>query len=138
MEENNKTEEVKVGHYKVESILLIESNFSRNLSFDRNEQEVINEINLSHEILEDLVENKFGIILKLEFTGKQLDFILCTATIKMLGVFEKIGDPALPEDMFKKINAPAIIYPFIREHLHNISLKANIVNVLLPTVNFKV
>ncbi|MEO6404545.1 MAG: protein-export chaperone SecB [Ferruginibacter sp.] len=57
--------------------------------------------------------------------------------MKMMGLFEKTGDPLLTEEAFKKVNAPAIIYPFIREHLHNICLKGGIASVLLPTVNFK-
>ena len=55
----------------------------------------------------------------------------------MLGGFEKYGEPILTDDKFKAINAPAIIYPFIREHLHNLCQKSGIPNVLLPTVNFK-
>ena len=135
---NSDNEEVKTGGYKVESVILIESSFSRMSSVDLNEHIVTNEININHEAFETSLDNKFGVILSLDFTGKQGDIDFCTAKIKMLGIFEKIGEPALNEESFKKINAPAIIYPFIREHLHNICLKAGIVNVLLPTVNFKV
>ncbi len=131
-------EEPKTGHYKVESVILIESNFSRLPSIDRNEHTVTNEININHEVFETSIDNKFGVILILDFIGKQGNVDFCKSQIKMLGIFEKIGEPALNEDAFKKINAPAIIYPFTREHLHNICLKAGIVNVLLPTVNFKV
>ena len=55
----------------------------------------------------------------------------------MIGVFEKYGEPVITDDKFKAVNAPAIIYPFVREHLYNICLRAGIGNVLLPTVNFK-
>lgn len=137
-EKKQEHEEVKTGGYKVESIALIESSFSRLPSIDQNEHTVTNEINFNHEVFETSLENKFGVILTLDFIGKQSDKNFCTSTIKMLGVFEKVGDPALNEESFKKINAPAIIYPFIREHLHNICLKSGIVNVLLPTVNFKI
>lgn len=131
-------EEPKTGGYKVESIVLIESIFSRQPSIDAREHTITNVINFNHEIFETFVEKKFGVILTLDFTGKQNDSDFCTSKIKMLGIFEKIGEPALSEEYFKTVNAPAIIYPFIREHLHNICLKAGIVNVLLPTVNFKV
>ena len=137
-ETKNTNEEIKSGGYKVESVILIESSFSRLPAIDRNEHTVTNEINVNHEVFETSSDNKFGVVLNLDFIGKQTDIDFCTAKIKMLGIFEKIGEPALSEDSFKKINAPAIIYPFIREHLHNICLKAGIVNVLLPTVNFKV
>ena len=138
--EDTKTiqEEIKSGGYKVESVILIESSFARLPSIDRNEHTVTNEININHEVFETSSDNKFGVILNLDFIGKQGDNNFCTSKIKMLGIFEKIGEPPLNEESFKKVNAPAIIYPFIREHLHNICLKAGIVNVLLPTVNFKV
>ncbi len=138
MEENITPEEPKTGHYKVETISLIESNFSRLPSIERNEHAVTNEIIIDHEIFETSIDNKFGVVLSLDFTGKQGDLDFCKSKIKMLGIFEKIGEPALNHDAFTKINAPAIIYPFMREHLHNICLKAGIVNVLLPTVNFKI
>jgi preprotein translocase subunit SecB len=138
MEEKLANKEEKTGHYKVETVSLIESTFTRLPSIDRNEHAVTNEIAIEHEVFETSFDNKFGVILILDFTGKQSDLEFCKSRIKMLGIFEKIGEPALNEDTFKKINAPAIIYPFMREHLHNICLKAGIINVLLPTVNFKV
>jgi preprotein translocase subunit SecB len=138
MEENiSNQEEIKTGGYKVESVILIESNFSRLPSINQIEHAVTNEINISHEVFDTNVENTFGVILTLDFVGKQSDVDFCTSKIKMLGIFEKVGEPPLNEESFKKINAPAIIYPFIREHLHNICLKAGVANVLLPTVNFK-
>lgn len=126
------------GVYKVENVILLESNFSRKVSVDLGDRIITNEINITPEAHEASIDNKFGVILTLDYTGKQNDVIVCTSKIKMIGIFEKTGEPALSEDAFKKINAPAIIYPFIREHLHNICLKAGIASVLLPTVNFKV
>lgn len=127
-----------IGGYKVENVILIESTFSRSRSIDLKDFTISPELNISHEAHETTLENKFGVTLTLDYKGKQNEIIICAAKITMLGVFEKIGEPQLGEDGFKKINAPAIIYPFIREHLHNICLKAGIANVLLPTVNFKV
>ena len=131
-------EEPKSGGYKVENVSLLESVFSRVINFDSKDGEITNEINIDSQALESIESNKFGVTLELNFEGKQADKIICNSKIKMIGIFEVIGEPALTEDVFKRINAPAIIYPFIREHLHNICLKAGIVNVLLPTVNFKV
>jgi len=96
------------------------------------------EFNISHEAHETNPENKFGVTLTLDYKGKQNELVICAAKITMLGIFEKTGEPPISEEGFKQINAPAIIYPFIREHLYNICLKAGIANTLLPTVNFKV
>lgn len=132
------TQSAPVGGYKVENVILIESTFSRNSSINLNDFKLLPEINISHEAHETNPENKFGVTLTLNYNGRQNDIIVCVAKITMLGIFEKTGEPPISENGFKQINAPAIIYPFIREHLHNICLKAGIANVLLPTVNFKV
>lgn len=143
MEDKNITEPIEtseakpIGGYKVENVLLIESIFSRNSSIISKDYTISPELNISHEAHETTHENKFGVTLTLDYKGRQNDVVICSAKIKMLGVFEKTGEPAIAEDGFKQINAPAIIYPFIREHLHNICLKAGIANVLLPTINFK-
>jgi preprotein translocase subunit SecB len=141
MDENSTPEIIsevpKTGFYKVDNVFLIESSFLRDIDIDFKNVEIKNQINITPEAHETAPDNKFGVTLCLEYKGKQNEKNVCSATIKMLGVFEKIDVPALSEDIFKKINAPAIIYPFIREHLHNICIKAGIVNIFLPTVNFK-
>lgn len=133
-----KNEAPPIGGYKVENVVLLNSIFQRETNIDFKVGAVSHEINISSEAHESTPEGQFGVTLQLEFKGKQMTHIVCTATIKMIGIFEKNGEPPLPEDIFKKINAPAIIYPFIREHLHNICLKAGISNIFLPTVNFKI
>jgi preprotein translocase subunit SecB len=39
-------------------------------------------------------------------------------------------------DQFGHVNAAAIIYPYIREHLSNLSAKAGLGLIFLPPVNF--
>lgn len=129
--------EVKTGGFRVENMFLIESSFTREKDIDLRNVEINNEIGINTIPHEVNANNKFGVILSLDFKGKQNDKVVCNGHIKMMGLFEKVGEPAISDDAFKKINAPAIIYPFVREHLHNICLKAGIANVLLPTVNFK-
>jgi len=58
------------------------------------------------------------------------------AKIVMVGVFEKIGDTDLKIDSFGQINAPSIIFPYIREHLTSLSVKAGVNPVVLAPVNF--
>lgn len=57
--------------------------------------------------------------------------------VTMVGVFKCNGNPT-PEqkDSFGRINGAAIIFPFIREHIANIALKAGLGVVILPPVNF--
>jgi preprotein translocase subunit SecB len=123
--------------YNVESVILVESTFSRINNIEEKGSQLNHEISLLPVPHETGADNKFSVTLTLSYVGKFIDITVCTATIKMIGGFEKYGEPKLTDDKFKAINAPAIIYPFLREHLHNLCLKAGIANVLLPTVNFK-
>ena len=55
---------------------------------------------------------------------------------KHVGMFSVDGDSAnLPMDDFLKYNAPAIMFPFVREHVSSITTKAGIPTVLLPPMN---
>lgn len=57
--------------------------------------------------------------------------------VKMAGVFERVGESKLEDlEQFGKINGAAIIFPYIREHITNLSLKAGIPPIILPPVNF--
>lgn len=126
------------GSYKIENILLISSSFSRERTIDFSKGITLNFEHTSEAQETSDEDGKFGVSLSFAFKGMQNESIAFVSDVKMIGVFEKIGEPAVPEDAFKKINAPAIIYPFIREHIHNLCLKASVGNVLLPTVNFKI
>ncbi len=52
------------------------------------------------------------------------------------GTFNKIGNPVLDVETFLTINAPSIMFPFVREFLAGISLKAGLQPILLHPVNF--
>lgn len=57
--------------------------------------------------------------------------------IRMKGGF--LGTEDIPQDVFEKfstVNAPAIMYPFIRSIITNYTAQANIPPVILPTINF--
>lgn len=138
MEQSTLPDQQTTGHYKVVSVLLLESIFRRDTGVDSTvTNDIENEINITPIAHETTPDNKFAVTLFVKYKGLQNQEQICVAEIKMIGVFEKINEPVWPEEKFKAINGPAIIYPFIREHLHNLCLKAGIANVLLPTVNFK-
>lgn len=56
--------------------------------------------------------------------------------VSMRGLFERSGETSLPSDQFGKVNGPAILFPFVREHLANLTLRANLPPILLPPINF--
>lgn len=114
---NIEKQDVKPSGYKVESVLLLTSNFWRDINFDIQSYTGVNsKIDVKPEGHETTPEGKFAVTLTLKYEATYNSEDICKAEITMIGVFEKFGEPPLPDDKFKAINAPAIIYPFIREH----------------------
>jgi len=126
MNDNNKT-------YKLKSLSLIESNFSREAEIDF-ATEISNDIDI--DIQHTLIDVDVIISLKVDLNGKFKRKKLFRFTTKYIGVFEIGNEDILPVEKFVEANGPAIMYPFIREHIATTSLKAGLQPVLLPPVNF--
>lgn len=57
--------------------------------------------------------------------------------VTMKGVFKIKGDLPFSLEEFGEVNAPSIIYPYIRQHVRHLTLEANISPpILLPVINF--
>ncbi|MEO8589810.1 MAG: protein-export chaperone SecB [Flavobacteriales bacterium] len=61
---------------------------------------------------------------------------LLKAEVTMKGLFEQKGETQLNVDTFAQVNGPAILFPFIREQLASLTMKANIPPILLAPINF--
>ena len=124
-----------MANYKLISITLTESYLKReekvileqeggtpfeiNVGFQINENTLFSVVTLS--INESDKNNSSGIKVK----------------ITMVGAFEIDDNSQFPINQFANINAPAIIFPFIREHLASLTMKAGInPPILLPPINF--
>ena len=56
----------------------------------------------------------------------------------MVGTFEKTGETPLNDmEEFGRINGASIIFPFLREHIANLAMKAGLGPIMLPPVNFQ-
>ena len=128
--------ELKQAGYKLLSVILIESNFKREINIDFKVGEVANEVDIQIEKSLPNEQGIFSVYFSLNFRGKRKEAIDYTAFIKIAGVFQKLGEPDLSLEDFCDINGPAIIFPFIREHLAGLSMKASINQILLPPINF--
>ncbi|MDY0281713.1 MAG: protein-export chaperone SecB [Salinivirgaceae bacterium] len=121
--------------FKLLNILLIESSFKREPQIDFDNQDLHNNINID---VQNSTESSnilyVTVIMNFDTSIKNKKFI--SSKIVMLGVFEYGEELTLSLDSFANINAPAIIFPFIREHLSNVSMKAGIQPILLPPINF--
>lgn len=120
--------------YKLLNIFLLESHFKRVNNIDAKGSELETTVDI---ITEDRVkDNNLFVTLTLVFNLGKNGKNEIESTIKMQGIFECADKAPLPVNEFSKVNAPAIIFPFIREHLATVSMKAGIVPILLPPINF--
>ena len=120
--------------FQIKNLILLESSFSRinNVVFDEsvnNNFDINIEVGVNEKVItvteEAILVQKFQDIEQFKFK------------VKMIGVFECIGDSLITNfDEFGRINGAAIIFPYIREHVTNLSLKAGIGAIFLPPVNF--
>lgn len=120
--------------FKVNRILLLESNFNRipNVSF--NDPVIKSNIDIS--VNSQTKENKVFVTVTLKFEQLKEQLAEVSCIITMLGEFEQVGKIDLDLESFGKVNGAAIIYPYIREQLSNLSLKAGLGNIILPPANF--
>lgn len=122
--------------FTLQHILLIDSMFHREdaVSFD---PKVENELNINTGVNVDgkTVNVMLQVVIDQQFEGKTQVKI----DVKMIGVFECVGETPLADNLenFGRVNGAAIIFPYIREHISNLSIKAGIPPIVLPIVNFQ-
>ena len=122
----------KQSGFNVESILLTESSFTRKgkINFSESEQEVSFETGVGSR------DNTVNVKLTITVTNKLKDEEQYKM-VSFVGVFKRTGNSQISDnEQFGRINGAAIIFPFVREHIANIALKAGLGSVILPPVNF--
>lgn len=120
--------------YKLKSITLMESNFQRNAEIEFKSIEISNDVDI--DIQHTLLNEDVLISMNVKLTGRIRRKKIFTFQIKYDGQFEVGDEEILPVEKFVDFNGPAIIYPFVREHIGTTSLKAGLQSILLPPVNF--
>lgn len=121
--------------YKLLNIILLKSDFEREDEINFANPDFSSNIDINFDNQES--EDKLFVNLIISFWAGVADNKQIKAFIKMLGIFEYNKDSnAISLEEFAKINAPAIIFPFVREHLASLSTKAGINPILLPPINF--
>lgn len=130
--ENNKND-LQSG-FKINNLLLLESVFSRivNVTFDN--PDVVQNIDVDVNV--SVNENSVVVTEEIKYNQTFNQVQEVSATIKMVGVFEKFGDSILDLENFGNINGAAIIFPYIREHLTNLTSKAGLGLIIIPPFNF--
>src|ERR1044072_4845359 len=101
--------------FRIINILILQSNFNREVEI--NFQKTIEnklEINVDGKKIDGT--NNYAVEILASLNGINSEKIEYTFDVKIVGFFEKSGSPSISDDQFVRINAPAIIFPFIREH----------------------
>lgn len=130
MEENKKME----SGFRIQDLILLESSFSRidNVDFEAKEAPKFN-ID-THVSVDGAIINVIEEVLLVQKSGGIDQFVF---KVRMAGVFEQIGESEIKDkELFGSINGAAIIYPYIREHITSVALKAGLGPLILPPVNF--
>ena len=122
--------------FRIHNILLLVSNFKRVANVIFNKQDVEQKVDISSHVTINSEKNIISVTLTLDYAQIYEEEKQVSATIKMGGAFEKVGDSELDLEEFGEVNGSAIIYPYIREHLSNLSAKAGVGLILLPPANF--
>ena len=130
MENNNNLQ----SGFKINNLLLLESTFSRiiNVTFDN--PDVIQNIDVDVQVAVN--ENTVVVTEEIKYNQTFNEVQEVSAIIKMVGIFEKVGDSILELEYFGNVNGAAIIFPYIREHLTNLTSKAGLGLVIIPPFNF--
>lgn len=121
--------------YSLQNIILLESDFKRTVLIDFTDTNIKNDLHL-----ETTSQNEGAdllVTLGIRYSSKNGTQENISAFVKMAGIFQCPDDTShLPIEVFSKVNAPAIIFPFIREHLASLTMKAGISPVILQPLNF--
>lgn len=120
--------------FRIVSLILLESSFQREATVTFEPNKTDNSVNIDVNV--QLKENNVFVTETLDYRQKLGDKTEVFAKIKMVGVFEKIGTTQLNLEEFGHVNGAAIIFPYIREHLTNLSSKAALGLIILPPFNF--
>ena len=120
--------------FKIVNLLLLESNFKRESTVTFEQDKITNSVIVDVNV--QIVNETVFVTETLKYEQKVADQLEVSAEIKMVGVFEKTGESQLDLQQFGNVNGAAIIFPYIREQLSNLSAKAGIGLVILPPFNF--
>jgi preprotein translocase subunit SecB len=121
--------------YRIENLILLESNFSRIPSVTFKDENIAQNINVDVNV--NVKNNVVFVTERVDYTQVFNDVEEVKCSIVMAGVFEKVGETRLEDlEQFGQINGAAIIFPYIREHLSSLSSKAGLGLIILPPFNF--
>ena len=130
MEQNKNIE----SGFQVNNMILAESVFSRinNVQFS---PDASNDLQINTEV--SVNGNSIVVAEVVDLVQKYKDIEQFKFHVRMIGIFESVGESEIKDlNHFGCVNGAAIIFPYIREHISNLSLKAGLTPILLAPMNF--
>ncbi len=122
--------------FELQHIVLTNSSFHRvdNVSFASSVENHLN-INTGVKVDGDIISVLLQVKIEQQFEGKSQ----VEVDVAMIGDFKLVGETQLADNLenFGRINGAAIIFPYVREHISSLSIKAGIPPIILPIVNFQ-
>ena len=116
-----------------EDIILVSDNFKRSVNVPETTQPSI-DFNVSYVKSEET--NNFSLEISTKFKGIDEGNEVLNLECTFVGIFSYYeGDKNLSMDEFIENNAPAIMFPYIREHISSTTRKSGIPQFLLPPIN---
>ena len=120
--------------FQLKSIILVDSHMSRKPNVNFKELQLDVEIGTGVGVKDNVVNVKLSVNVKQMENGIAQSEMSAT----MVGTFEKTGESPLNDmEEFGRINGASIIFPFLREHIANLAMKAGLGPIMLPPVNFQ-
>ena len=120
--------------FQLKSIILVDSHMSRKPNVNFKELKLDVEIGTGVGVKDNVVNVKLSVNVKQMENGIAQSEMSAT----MVGTFEKTGESPLNDmEEFGRINGASIIFPFLREHIANLAMKAGLGPIMLPPVNFQ-
>ncbi len=81
------------------------------------------------------------VVISMDIKGFEEELTLLELSIELSGVFAKNDSYEEPSEnaleIFSKVKAPAILFPFIVENIHNLTLKSKIKPLIIPYIDFE-
>jgi preprotein translocase subunit SecB len=126
--------------FALEQLTLISVHFNRAniISFGDNERDKLEHGTTVNVDRNPVKENKFGVVLTVNHVVKFDKEDIVNIEVKYVGNYSiASGEPSEDEiETFSYVNAPAIIFPFVREVIASLTSKALIGAILIQPVNF--
>jgi preprotein translocase subunit SecB len=121
--------------FRILNIVLMECDFKRQHHVTFDEGKVIPNIHI--EVSVNVIQDQVLVTERLIYSQELDNIKEVYCSVLMSATFQKVGESAIDDlEKFGKVNGAAILYPYMREHLSGMLMKAGLGVVYLPPANF--